>query len=67
MIGNIGLNKGVARIILNFAKIQKTARVREFVNYNYAPISLAKHKANEVGADEPGATCYKYSQHFRPE
>jgi hypothetical protein len=43
-----------------------TARVSELVNYDYAPVSLAERKTDEVRSYESRATGNYDSLHFVP-
>jgi hypothetical protein len=66
LIGDIGMNERVTRIAGDVAQIQRTARVGELVNYDYAPVSLAERKTDEVRSYEARATSNNDSLHFAP-
>src|SRR5271163_4386909 len=66
LIGDIGMNERVTRIAGDVTQIQRTARVRKLVDYDYAPVSLAERKTDEVRSYESRATSNNDSLHFAP-
>jgi hypothetical protein len=41
LVSNVSVNEGVAWIVSHIPQIQRTPRIRQFVNYDYAPVSFA--------------------------